>query len=132
MNKVECQQYFHTQEKSLKQTEREPQKSLSSVENSFRNLIGLNNKSRLLAGTKKTTLKHFNKLFSAFSFESLPCGLENLTRRERYMILYNFYYPVSEIIILRTVLPSALIYHSHFQRRTLVHWSSIVGAQSTT
>lgn len=42
--------------------------------------MAFNNKARLLTGTrKKLTLKHFNKMFSAFAFETLLCGLETLT-----------------------------------------------------
>lgn len=38
--------------------------------------MGFKNKARFLAGTKKITLKHFSKQFSAFPLETLLCGLE--------------------------------------------------------
>lgn len=83
--------------------------------------MGFNNKARPLAGTtEKKTLKHFNNLFSAFPFETLLCGLEFLCNFS-CGVLCNFYYAVSERINPRTVLPSALIHHSHFQRGTLFH-----------
>lgn len=35
--------------------------------------MGFINKAKILAGTKKMSLKHFNELFSAFLFE--PCSV---------------------------------------------------------
>lgn len=103
------------------QVEKQRQSLKISEKNNFCYLAGFNNKARLLARTQKITLKHFNKLLSAFPFKNMFCDLDIPNRRQRYINLCSFCNLVSDRNSLRTVLPLDFDEHSRFQRGSFFH-----------